>query len=193
MEGKIKEGRLLIVDDNKSVLNALRMFLKFEFAEVYTISSPNSLVHELETLDIDIVLLDMNFKTGESPGNEGMYWLREIKQRNPDIEVVMFTAYGDVETAVKAEYYKLAKIYAPLVTAWGAALMDLKTQIPGSQVVILPRDGYPLEEVYRVLKKGRGMRDKAHEWHASRVSLGIKDEKSKSFRKLSNFPISPDS
>jgi DNA-binding NtrC family response regulator len=104
MEAKTKEGRLLIVDDNKSVLNALRMFLKFEFAEVLTISSPNSLIHEIETQDIDVVLLDMNFKAGESSGNEGMYWLREIKQRKPDIEVVMFTAYGDVETAVKATH-----------------------------------------------------------------------------------------
>ncbi|MEI7500697.1 MAG: sigma-54 dependent transcriptional regulator [Bacteroidota bacterium] len=104
MEGKTKEGRLLIVDDNKSVLNALRLLLKFEFSEVLTISGPNSLVYELETQDIDVVLLDMNFKAGESSGNEGMYWLREIKQRRPDIEVVMFTAYGDIETAVKATH-----------------------------------------------------------------------------------------
>ncbi|MCK9205361.1 MAG: sigma-54 dependent transcriptional regulator [Bacteroidales bacterium] len=104
MEVKTKEGRLLIVDDNKSVLNALRLFLKFEFEEVYIISSPNSLIHEIETRSIDVVLLDMNFKSGESSGNEGIYWLREIKQRKPDIEVVMFTAYGDIETAVKATH-----------------------------------------------------------------------------------------
>jgi len=104
MEVKSKEGRLLIVDDNKSVLNALRMFLKFEFLEVITISSPNSLIYEIGTRDIDVVLLDMNFRTGESSGNEGMYWLREIKKLKPDIEVVMFTAYGDIETAVKATH-----------------------------------------------------------------------------------------
>ena len=104
MEVKNKEGRLLIVDDNKSVLNALRMFLKFEFVEVYIISSPNSLIHEIETRNIDVVLLDMNFRSGESSGNEGIYWLREIKRRRPDIEVVMFTAYGDIETAVKATH-----------------------------------------------------------------------------------------
>ena len=104
MEAKPKEGRLLIVDDNKSVLNALRIFLKFEFMEVITLSSPNTLIHEIETRDIDVVLLDMNFNAGESSGNEGMYWLREIKKRRKDIEVVMFTAYGDVETAVKATH-----------------------------------------------------------------------------------------
>ncbi|MCK9423458.1 MAG: sigma-54 dependent transcriptional regulator [Bacteroidales bacterium] len=104
MEEKIKEGRLLIVDDNKSVLNALRLFLKFYFLEVITISNPNSLAHEIEGSDIDVILLDMNFKAGESSGNEGMYWLREIKKRKADIEVVMFTAYGDIETAVKATH-----------------------------------------------------------------------------------------
>jgi DNA-binding NtrC family response regulator len=104
MEVKSKEGSLLIVDDNKSVLNALRIFLKSEFLEVITISGPNTLIHEIETRDIDIVLLDMNFNAGESSGNEGMYWLREIKKLKKDIEVVMFTAYGDVETAVKATH-----------------------------------------------------------------------------------------
>lgn len=104
METKIKEGRLLIVDDNKSVLNALRLFLKFDFLKVSTISTPNSIVHEIENREIDVVLLDMNFRAGESSGNEGMYWLREIKKRRPDIEVVMFTAYGDIETAVKATH-----------------------------------------------------------------------------------------
>ena len=104
MEVKSKEGRLLIVDDNKSVLNALRLFLKFEFLDVITLSSPNTLIHEIENRDIDVVLLDMNFNAGESSGNEGMYWLREIKKLRKDIEVVMFTAYGDVETAVKATH-----------------------------------------------------------------------------------------
>ncbi|MEI6884067.1 MAG: sigma-54 dependent transcriptional regulator [Bacteroidota bacterium] len=104
MDERIKEGRLLIVDDNKSVLNALRLFLKFDFLEVITLSNPNTLPHEIEGREIDVVLLDMNFKAGESSGNEGMYWLREIKQRKPDVEVVMFTAYGDIETAVKATH-----------------------------------------------------------------------------------------
>jgi len=104
MEEKKKEGRLLIVDDNKSVLNALRMLLKFDFAEVNTLSGPNALLHEIGAREPDVILLDMNFRAGESSGNEGMYWLREIKKVKPDIEVVMFTAYGDIETAVKATH-----------------------------------------------------------------------------------------
>jgi DNA-binding NtrC family response regulator len=71
---------------------------------VVTIPGPNTLIHEIETKEVDVILLDMNFKAGESSGNEGIYWLREIKKRKPDIEVVMFTAYGDIETAVKATH-----------------------------------------------------------------------------------------
>ncbi len=104
MEQNTKEGRLLIVDDNKSVLSALRILLKSEFLEVITLSGPTTLMHELGTREIDVVLLDMNFRAGESSGNEGMYWLREIKRFRKDIEVVMFTAYGDIETAVKATH-----------------------------------------------------------------------------------------
>ena len=104
MDQKTKEGTLLIVDDSKNVLNALRIFLKYEFLEVVTIPGPNTLIHEIEAKEVDVILLDMNFKAGESSGNEGIYWLREIKKRKPDIEVVMFTAYGDIETAVKATH-----------------------------------------------------------------------------------------
>ena len=95
-------GNLLIVDDNKSVLSALRIFLQSEFKEVFTLSTPNQLVSFLEKEKVDIILLDMNFKSGVSTGNEGIYWLNEIKKRDKDIEVVMFTAYGDVDLAVKA-------------------------------------------------------------------------------------------
>lgn len=96
------EGNLLIIDDNKSVLSALSIFLDDEFDIVSTISNPNRIHNELLKQDYDVVLLDMNFKKGENTGNEGIYWLREIKKMIPETEVVMFTAYGDVELAVKA-------------------------------------------------------------------------------------------
>jgi DNA-binding NtrC family response regulator len=97
-----KEGKLLIADDNKSVLNALNLFLQFEFEKVCTITNPNRLLNELEQTDYDVVLLDMNYSAGQNSGNEGLYWLREIKEKHPNTEVVMFTAYGDIELAVKA-------------------------------------------------------------------------------------------
>lgn len=96
------EGKILIIDDNKSVLSALSIFLDGEFASINTISNPNRIHNELLNTDFDVILLDMNFKKGESTGNEGIFWLREIKKIVPDTEVVMFTAYGEVELAVKA-------------------------------------------------------------------------------------------
>lgn len=98
----MKKGNLLIVDDNQAVLNALQLLLKPEFISVKTISSPNQLHRELERGDTDVILLDMNFKAGVNNGNEGLFWLGEIKKRAPLAEVVMITAYGDVELAVRS-------------------------------------------------------------------------------------------
>lgn len=96
------EGKLLIVDDNLSALSALKIFLQFEFQIVETLSNPGQIPSILKTGGFDIVLLDMNFSAGVNTGNEGLYWLDEIKRIDQEIEVVMFTAYGDVELAVKA-------------------------------------------------------------------------------------------
>ncbi len=99
---KNKTGNILVVDDNKSVLSALKLLLQFEFNTIVTISNPNLIPEELKKHEIDIVLLDMNFKAGVNTGNEGLYWLKEIKKREPAVEVIVITAYGDVELAVKA-------------------------------------------------------------------------------------------
>ena len=97
-----KTGKILIVDDNKGALSALSLLLEFEFETVVTLSNPNRIHEELRKTDFDLVLLDMNFSAGENTGNEGLYWLQEIKKMAPTIEVVMITAYGDIELAVKA-------------------------------------------------------------------------------------------
>jgi DNA-binding NtrC family response regulator len=98
----MKSGKILVVDDNKSALSALSLLLQFDFEKVKTLSSPNQIVSELRLDDYDIVLLDMNFSAGINSGNEGLFWLSEIKKLMPETEVVMITAYGDVELAVKA-------------------------------------------------------------------------------------------
>lgn len=104
----MKSGKILIVDDNRSALSALNLLLQFEFETVITIPSPNQIAAELRKNDFDVVLLDMNFSTGINTGNEGIYWLGEIKKLSPTCEVVMITAYGDVELAVKALKYGAA-------------------------------------------------------------------------------------
>jgi DNA-binding NtrC family response regulator len=98
----MKTGKILIVDDNKSALSALSLLLQFEFESVVTLNNPNQIHAELRKADFDIILLDMNFSAGINSGNEGLYWLSEIKRSAPATEVVMITAYGDVELAVKA-------------------------------------------------------------------------------------------
>ncbi|MDA3942622.1 MAG: sigma-54 dependent transcriptional regulator [Bacteroidetes bacterium] len=96
------KGKILIIDDNRSVLTALEMLLQTEFDEVFTLRNPNSLLATIGQNQIDVVLLDMNFKAGINTGNEGIYWLHQIQKFDPAISVVMITAYGDVALAVKA-------------------------------------------------------------------------------------------
>jgi len=98
----MSEGKILIIDDNKSVLSALEILLQFEYKEVKTISNPNQITSLLNLKEYDLVLLDMNFSAGVNTGNEGLFWLKEIKKRAPDILIITMTAYGDVELAVKA-------------------------------------------------------------------------------------------
>jgi DNA-binding NtrC family response regulator len=85
-----------------SIRNALEILLQHEFKQVRSIAGPNLLLASLRDSDYDVVLLDMNFTAGVNTGNEGIFWLREIKQKFPGVEVVMITAYGDVELAVIA-------------------------------------------------------------------------------------------
>jgi len=96
------KASILIIDDNKSVLTALEMLLQTEFENVICLSNPVSLLSVIKQNNIDIVLLDMNFRAGINNGNEGIFLLKEIQKYDPTISVVMITAYGDVELAVKA-------------------------------------------------------------------------------------------
>ncbi|WP_027065901.1 MULTISPECIES: sigma-54-dependent transcriptional regulator [Maribacter] len=96
------DAKILVVDDTKSVLSALEILLQFEYKSVQTISNPNLLTSFPNLKEIDIILLDMNFSAGVNTGNEGLYWLREIKKKASHISVIMMTAYGAVELAVEA-------------------------------------------------------------------------------------------
>jgi DNA-binding NtrC family response regulator len=96
------KGNILIVDDNKNLLVTLEMLLSPEYGRVRGISNPNLLLSELRENPYHLVLLDMNFKTGINTGNEGLYWLQRVREDFPDISVVLITAYGDVDLAVRA-------------------------------------------------------------------------------------------
>lgn len=98
----MKQGRILIVDDNKNVLSALKILLNAHFEEVILLSSPNTLLATLREKNPDVVLLDMNYSAGINTGNEGLYWLSEVKKVDSDLPVVLFTAYADIDLAVTA-------------------------------------------------------------------------------------------
>ena len=92
---KEKEGTLLVVDDNRSILAAVQLLMGNYFARVLTLPTPNQLMTTLRREPVDVILLDMNFSAGINTGNEGFYWLQEIHRNYPDIQVVLFTAYAD--------------------------------------------------------------------------------------------------
>jgi DNA-binding NtrC family response regulator len=97
-----QKGNILIVDDNKSILGTLEILLTPLFQSVTALSNPNLILSEIKKREYNLVILDMNFKAGVNTGNEGIYWLGRIRETNPEISVVMITAYGDIDIAVKA-------------------------------------------------------------------------------------------
>lgn len=96
-----KQGTILVVDDNKGILTAVQMLLGTCFEKVIPLSTPNKIKNTLHDEKVDVVLLDMNFNAGINSGNEGLFWLSEIKKEHPSIQVVLFTAYADIDLAVR--------------------------------------------------------------------------------------------
>ncbi len=96
------KGKILIVDDNEELLIAFKFFLTKHFDKIDTIKNPNLIHEHIRKENYDIVLLDMNFSAGVNTGNEGIYWMKQILEKDPSISVVLITAYGDVELAVSS-------------------------------------------------------------------------------------------
>ncbi len=99
---KISNSKILIIDDNDSLLEALEMFLSPHFAEIKLLRSPEGALSLHKKHNFDIILLDMNFKAGINSGNEGFFWMNEILKQDPLATIIMITAYGDIELAVRA-------------------------------------------------------------------------------------------
>ena len=96
-----KYGTILVVDDNPSILTAMRYLLDGIFERVLTLERPEDILKTMVQDDIDLVLLDMNFTLGVNSGQEGLFWLRTIRKQHPQTPVVLLTAYADVTLAVK--------------------------------------------------------------------------------------------
>ncbi len=97
-----KQGTILIVDDDDDILLTTRIVLKRHFAQVSTANDPHQIANLLEKGSFDVILLDMNFTAGFTSGKEGLRWLKKIRKSAPQTRVVLMTAYGEVDLAVKA-------------------------------------------------------------------------------------------
>jgi DNA-binding NtrC family response regulator len=97
-----KQGKILIVDDNEDLLKAAKMYLKRHFAQVDIEKNPEAIPALMNNEDYDVILLDMNFTKDVSSGSEGYYWLEKILGKDPSAVVVLITAYGDIQMAVRA-------------------------------------------------------------------------------------------
>jgi len=96
------KNSVLIVDDNQAVLSALGQLLEYEVEKVIGIKSPTLIPGIIETQEVDVIIMDMNFSRGATDGKEGITWLKRILKDDPDAIVLMITAYGEMDLAVEA-------------------------------------------------------------------------------------------
>lgn len=148
-----KQGTILVVDDNKGILTAVQMLLGTCFEKVITISTPNKIKTTLHNEDVDVVLLDMNFSAGINTGNEGLFWLSEIKKEEPTVQVVLFTAYADIDLAVRGIKEGATDF---VVKPWNNAKL-LETLKTAYDIRIANRKGLPHESNKQVISKESGM------------------------------------
>jgi two-component system response regulator HydG len=95
-------GNILLVDDDEFVLLSIKLLLEPHFASVKTINNPERIQALLDREQFDVIVLDMNFRHGDTTGNQGRFWLKKIKSISPDTQVILVTAYGDIQVAVES-------------------------------------------------------------------------------------------
>jgi DNA-binding NtrC family response regulator len=98
----LKTASVLVIDDDVDVLTAVRLLLKPEVAEIITEKNPENIRSLLAKQQFDVILLDMNFNSSINTGNEGIFWLKKIKEFRSDASVIMITAYGDIDLAIRS-------------------------------------------------------------------------------------------
>lgn len=98
----LHNAKILIIDDDEDVLIALRLLLKSKVKEVVTSKNPNTILSLMQEQAFDLVILDMNFNGLVNTGNEGIFWLNKIKKQKPEIGVILITAYGDIDLAIRS-------------------------------------------------------------------------------------------
>ncbi|MDD2436474.1 MAG: response regulator [Massilibacteroides sp.] len=147
----MRTGKIIIVDDNEFVLKTLRVILAREFKTVLTVQVPTLLPALLRENDVDVVLLDMNFGTGKQTGGEGLFWLDRIRECLNPPEVVLITAFGDVELAVASlkkgaadfviKPWNNDKLVTTVVEAWEKRNTAFRQTIAGNGAEPIMSDG----------------------------------------------------
>jgi two-component system response regulator HydG len=98
----LKNAKILAIDDDQDILVAVKMLLRPEVKEIITEKNPEKIPSLLAQNQFDLILLDMNYKSSLNTGNEGIFWLRKIREINKTVAVIMITAYGDIDLAVRS-------------------------------------------------------------------------------------------
>ncbi len=153
-----RTSSILLIDDDKDVLLAARFILKRHFSEITTLNSPQDLDTLLSKHHFDVVLLDMNYTAGVTSGQEGFEVLGKIKASSPNTRVIMMTAYGDIDLAIKAiKEGALDFIVKPwdntklVNTIFAAMALDpVKMEIKDQLMVSTPPPAIPYAEVTRI-------------------------------------------
>jgi DNA-binding NtrC family response regulator len=136
----LSKATILVVDDDPDVLLALALLLRPLAGRVLTEKNPERLPALLRQERPDLVLLDMNYQSAANTGNEGFYWLAQLKKLAPSLVVVLMTAYGDIDLAVRAlkdgaadfvvKPWRNDKLVATLAEALGRASGAAPTPAP---------------------------------------------------------------
>ncbi|UCG28362.1 MAG: sigma-54-dependent Fis family transcriptional regulator, partial [Bacteroidales bacterium] len=174
---KRKEGNILIVDDDLDVLVTAEMFLKQIFPLVRPEQDPSNIRKHLSSENFDIVLLDMNFSPGKTDGKEGIFWLNQIREKDPFIIVIMITAYGEINLAVEAmksgasdfvvKPWNNEKLMATISSAVELRKSRLEVEKLKNTRVKLNEDmdhlagkligsSYPMKKIFRMIEKVAG-------------------------------------
>src|SRR3954471_22026953 len=98
----LKTASILVIDDDIDVLTAVRLLLRPEVKEIVTEKNPENIRSILSKQDFDVILLDMNFNSSINTGNEGIFWLKKIREFRSEASVIMITAYGDIDLAIRS-------------------------------------------------------------------------------------------
>ena len=153
-----KNGKILIIDDDEGILLSARVVLKRHFGLINILTDPELIPSTLAGEQYDVVLLDMNFTVGATSGKEGLSWLQKIRKIAPEVHVIMITAYGDIDLAVKAmkdgavdfvvKPWDNNRLQATVTAAYKLSISRKEiTQLKSHQKVLTEEIGQPYSEM----------------------------------------------